>query len=288
MKLKDTVNAFVLVATVGVLYVPAFAVVDPNSIPQKDSANFNFKYEMNVLPTADDQGGAVGPDWTVSTSGGVVSEEPAVFGGALHYKFSNEIGHYEFNNTDTGAGISFDTGYTIEIRVQTPLDPAGFDSTPPRALAVVALPGGGHNDTLGWMSTGRDHVEWADIGDPGSGKYLGNDGAADDFHIFRYVQQPGVNEFSVWRDGVLLAITSPSSPEGATTLAGADLGLGANHPLEKIAFGKEGGNWGGEVILDYIRFDTTGAFAPVPEPASLSLAAVSAVLLLGRRNRKVN
>ena len=42
----------------------------------------------------------------------------------------------------------------------------------------------------------------------------------------------------------------------------------------------------GAVDIDYIRWDTTGAYAPIPEPATMAILAVGGVVALVRRNRK--
>ena len=44
---------------------------------------------MNVLPTADNQGGAAGPDWTVGAGSGETGGPPSVSGGIMTVNFTH-------------------------------------------------------------------------------------------------------------------------------------------------------------------------------------------------------
>jgi len=93
------------------------------------------------------------------------------------------------------------------------------------------------------------------------------------FHTYRLTTAGDSGPLNLYVDG---------SPTPATSFAG--IAAGTN----RLAFGDLGGNEGGEVVWDYLRWTNTGAIAPeVPEPSMLSLAGVASVALL-RKRRAVN
>ena len=92
----------------------------------------------------------------------------------------------------------------------------------------------------------------------------------DDYHTFRIAKEPGLLEFSLWRDGVLVA---------ENLVSGAD-------SLNRLILGDIGGGWGAGISVDYLRF-TEGAFAPteIPEPATILLIGLGALCLIPRKRR---
>lgn len=89
-----------------------------------------------------------------------------------------------------------------------------------------------------------------------------------EFHVYRVAWDPDAAKYSFWIDGKL-----ESSDIDAPGSASKQLLLGDT----------SGSRYSGQVSLDYIRWDTSGAFSPVPEPASLGLLGTGALLMLGRR-----
>ncbi len=220
------------------MLVPAVAA-KAAIVSTKDSSLFNFKYEMDVSPDADNQGGGAGPDWAFS---GAAST--SVGGGIFTMTTS---GVFEVVNTDTAAGLSFATGYTMEIRARV-LDEGAFE----RAITVFGGPSPA-GSAPAWMTLGKSQVRFNDSGSNSSGTQLSTASNSDSFHIFRVAQEPGGGAYSVWRDGILLS----------ETLLG---NVGNASGTVKVDFGDFGGDWGGTTEIDYFRFDTSGAYAPVPEP----------------------
>ena len=83
----------------------------------------------------------------------------------------------------------------------------------------------------------------------------------DGFHVVRGAVEGGTNLTTVWLDGVKVIDAQPSNTFVASE-------------------GGWVGRWGaqtrgGATTIDYLRFDTTGAFAPVPEPSTAVLMAVA-------------
>jgi len=223
----------------------------------KESDNFNFKYEMNVAPEFDDQGGAAGADWVLNNAGTAVR---SVSGGVL--TMITEPGadptSFHYTNDDTGALLDFATGYTVEMKVRV------VSSANVHATSIVAFPGSPNNDQMGWAMIDAGGQGWGNNGGDGSDIPLGNDDNTDDFHVIRFAQEPNTGTFSFWRDEVLLDQALPGD-DFLVTIAPVPFAT-----MERIGFGDQGGSWSGEVQIDYFRFDTTGAFCPVecPTPAT--------------------
>lgn len=264
MNQKALAIALILMTTIAAsLSRPARA------IPLRDSSLFNFKYEMNALPTADDQGGAAGADWTTG-SNGQSGGPPSAGGGIMNMNFTDATQYFEFNNGDTGL-LDWSTGYTMEIRAKLLTTPAKWN------FSIIALPGLGHNDSLPFLHVGKSTMNW---GEGGAGDFQIDGSANDDglFHTFRIAAEPSADIFHIYRDGVEI---------GLGPLPGARHDLGGLG-LRKIAFGDEGDVWQGSTDVDYFRFDTTGAYAPtpVPEPTTLALTLAGLLGLAGMMWRK--
>lgn len=75
-----------------------------------------------------------------------------------------------------------------------------------------------------------------------------NDNNDDDFHVFRIVNLPNSNLYKIWRDGDLIG----------------DNLQGDDSAQNRFWFGDWSGRPGGGV-LDYLRWDTSGAYAPVTD-----------------------
>lgn len=237
------------------LWLSAALVANATIITTKDSSDFDWKYEMDVLPNADDQDGDLAGDWQaasgVSVAGGILTQPSGNVVGALAYVGSNLIWDNSFNQND---------GWTIEARIKV------LSQLPLTAAATNILghfAGATHEGRLNIGATGQrmgNNFVFETIGS-------GTEDNTDDFHVFRMALSPGgENKYSVWRDGALLLDEAPSV---------AAPGPGENATW--VYFGDLGSAWGGEVQYDYFRL-TSGAFAPVPEPSSIAL--VGSLLLL--------
>jgi len=220
----------------------------------KQSDDFNYKYEMTVAPEFDNQGGDGNADWVLNNAGTAVR---SVADGVLTMITvpGADPSSFHYTNDDTGALLDFATGYTVEMRVRV------VSSDNIHATSMVALPGSPNNDQMGWNMIDAGGQGWGNDGiADGTDIPLGTDDNTDEFHVFRFAQEPNTGTFSFWRDEVLLDQTLPGD-DFLVTIAPVPFAT-----QEKIGFGDMGGAWSGEVQIDYFRFDTTGAFTPVEPP----------------------
>ena len=91
-------------------------------------------------------------------------------------------------------------------------------------------------------------------------------------HTFRLAYDSGDNAISLWRDTVLLTDSIvPSNPGGGPRLILGDccssLGAGNNFTVEAFSY------------------DTSGAFAPIPEPGAAALLGLGGLALIFRRRK---
>lgn len=213
----------------------------------KDSADFNHKYEGDVAPV---------PNYTEV---GTFQLAPTTDGDIMSFR----TGFGPYLGSDDWNGANAPDGYTIEIRARIGTD---FAEGARGALALYTGIGGTTGDLIG---IGQSSVKIL-----AHGEILvdTNDNTAD-FHTFRvaFDHVGSVWPYTIYRDGVLL----DSWPNGG------------NWATESLWIGSGGSIYGGPTVeVDYIRWDDTGAFAPIPEPASLALLGVGSLLLATARRRR--
>ena len=244
-----------------VLVAMAIACTANAALTQKASADFDYKYEMDYMPTdvanvdLDSNGSAdfelVSVGTSTWTASGGVSTMTGPTADTLFIK-SNLAPHLWPGKT------TFANGSTLEFSVQ------------------VTATSGSRGTFAAWTSTGSSTTKASanlsttqELWDDTASTLVGNHDNSDGFHVFRVVQQPNVNTYSMWRDGVLLSDSLAGVASGADT----------------IIIGAVGNKWGGTAVFDYIRL-TPGAYAPVPEPSTLALLLAGLVGLLAYAWRK--
>lgn len=223
-------------------------------LAQKDSSAFNWKYEMDPRPDNQDLDLNSTPDFRMSGSdysftGGVLT----IGGAGLASDQAGQI---------MQAQMTYAAGFTAEVRLKV-LTSTGSNG------ALTMDPAVGYGD---FYSFGSNQTLWGSSVGGTAKQVLDSNDNSDAYHVFRLAQLPNTNSFSAWRDGVLL---------GSGLVGGFDFG-GAYFRL-----GNEGSVWAGTAEVDYLRL-TSGAWAPVPEPSTLTLlvAGLFGLLAYAWRRRK--
>lgn len=252
--------ALVLALTSGVAAVAA-------PVATKDAADFNFRWDFNGATTAENYDrynnttGAAGGDGTNDWL-----TQPAPTGGAI------TVTNGSMSNTYWGsaaglAAINTTTGYTIEHRVKAApvlgLNGLSIDAGIGTGLAAVAFK---YTDStkeslaVYWSLTGASGSPLATVD-------------ADEFVTVRIVATPNASDaveqldYSVYINGALV---------------GDNLSRVHSSTARRFLLGDVGSGDLGQLTIDSTAY-TPGAFAPVPEPASMALLAAGAGLVLGRR-----
>ncbi len=156
------------------------------------------------------------------------TDEP---GQTLSYQVGTILPATSESPTWWSAHADAEKGYTVELRVRALTGPYRFSF-------IASLANAEADDEV--LSIEESATLW--------GRQVLNREPNDDaFHTFRLVREPGANRYQLWRDGEQI---------------GRDL-KGNGSYEDRFWFGDWGGKPGGG-ILDYLRWDTTGAYRPTP------------------------
>jgi hypothetical protein len=229
----------------------AAAIVFGASYAQSAPAPFDYGYEADALPESSTPSWNRYFDGDVSVSGGILTvTTPGTHGGSdPDFSEIRLLG---------GSGQPWDTtgaGTTVEVKVKTDYNVSGHSW----AGSILIDTG-----VRRWhMLIGEGYI--TDNAGGGDFPIVTNDA----FHTYRFVIADETNgPLDMYVDGN----TTPTNSWG-----------GAGSVSSRIAFGDLGNSDQGQVQWDYVRWTNDGAYAPVPEPASLSLMALGALALRRRR-----
>ncbi|MBR0057663.1 MAG: hypothetical protein IJP66_10070, partial [Kiritimatiellae bacterium] len=228
----------------------AYAPLDPNDKSRlKASTDFATQYEM-----ADDDAristSANASDWTISgqsgatisKSGGLLSVVP---NGKQTYWLSSDLAWKDV--------VTVDTAFTVDFSAK--INSCTIDGGDRTLQFWVGTP-----RATGNVIIGMNHVYWQVSKAMNDNILLDSSDNSDGKHVFR-VSYDGATRhgFTVWRDGVKIG----ENLVDLTTYNGASFSF--------ARFGIPGSTSGGAFDIDYIRWDTTGAYEWKDPPAAFTI-----------------
>ncbi len=219
------------------------------ALEQKDSADFDYKYEMSVLPTeaSEDQDGGGKADFkhnnNTANNTSWLSLGTGAYAGTI--KMAMKSNDYLISAADSGSDgdgwrstvAKSDEGYTVEVKLKVESVEANKSDG---ACALTCS----HNvkNVNAQLKFYAARINWG-------GNTLKEMDTTDRFHTYRIVHIATKNEFYVYVDGTLVGdmCTNAFSYNAAA--------------LNRLILGAAGGNYAGTVHVAYLRF-TKGAYAP--------------------------
>ena len=235
--MKTKVASILSTATAAVAVFTGFA-----DLECKDSSKFDYKYDMIVLPSAQnlDNDGAV--DFTLS------DKSKFSLGTGVNYG-SMQIdaldgSKFLMSGADAGSeggawrnsGISKSTGYTVETRLKI------TDTTGAQAGVIVV--NASVDDTVNaWLKFWAGSIWW--------GETQIHNVDTTVYHTYRIVREAGSSVHSVYVDGTLVASNLGN-------------GLSYSSPLKRLLVGSPGGTYKGKAQVMYVRFQKGGYAPPTP------------------------
>ena len=255
--MSPTLKAILLV--VALFALPgqrAFGVITP-----KPSDLFPNKYEMDNVAQGVDPNASTS-QWTFFTN--TTPSSASLSGGSLNLN----TGIAAARRWTATSSASHSVGSTIEIRLR--VDSASDDQTAvPFAADRAFQLRLGDNNEAGILEIGLNHTYWRGSSAPSSTLTLNVDSNSDGMHVFRIAQDANSSLYSVWRDDELI---------GSNLVTGFAA-------LDSV-FGDNTGNYGGTGAFDYVRYDYTGGFGPIPEPSCALLLGLGGLLVWRRRAQR--
>ena len=222
-----------------VAMITGVAVAD---LPRLDSSRFDYKYDMIVMPSAQnlDDDGAV--DFILSDSS-KFSLGTGVNYGSVQIDTSDG-GKYLLSGADAGSaggawrnsGVSAAAGYTVETRLKV-------TSTTGAQAGVIVLNASVDDTTNAWLKFWGGSIWW--------GETQIHNVDTTVYHTYRIVREAGSKLHSVYVDGALVAF---------------NLGNGFSYsaPLKRLLIGSPGGTYKGKAQMMYVRFHKGGYAPPIP------------------------
>lgn len=207
--------------------------------PRKSSSDFPIQYEMSSSDNRISTTGNTG-DWTISgTSDVTISKE----NGLLSVVPSTGKQPY-WRTTDSAwkTEVTENTAFTVDVSAK--INSCTIASGDRTLQIWAATP-----RAIGNLIIGENHVYWQVTSSMNDNILLDSNNNTDGKHVFRITYDGATRHgFTVWRDGVKIG----ENLVDLTTLSAASYTF--------VRFGIPGSTSGGAFDIDYIRWDTTGAY----------------------------
>ena len=223
--------------------IAAAAIANASAdIQRLNSAQFDYKYDMIVLPSTQNLDNDGAADFTLSDAN-KISLGTTVNYGSLVID-TTDGGKFLLSGADAGSaggawrnsGISAATGYTVEARLKI------TDTTGAQA-GIIVLNASVDDKVNAWLKFWAGSIWW------GETQIHSVDATA--YHTYRIVREAGSNVHSVYVDGELVA-------------SGLGDGFSYSSPLKRLLVGSPGGTYKGKAQVAFIRFHKGGYAPPVP------------------------
>ena len=233
----------------------AYAPPAPNDKSRrKASTDFPVQYEMKSDDTRISTSGNTS-DWTKGGSGATIEKS----GGLLSVTMSSKVQAY-WQTTDNvwKNVVTPQTPFTVDFSVK-------INNSLVNDRAIILMTG--TSGPVGSLYVGAGSVSWQIDGSMGNNIVLDTSDNTDSFHVFRITYDGATRHgFTVWRDGIKI---------GECLVDCTNYYNYSNNALGIVRFGvaSSGNNatHGGSFDIDYIRWDTTGAYdwKEPPKPFTL-------------------
>ena len=218
------------------------AISAASGITALDSSQFDYKYEMDALPTTQNLDGDGAYDFTanegtkVSLGTGVNIASITIDASAANTFLMSGAAAGSAGGAWQNSGISAATGYTVEARLRI-TSTAG-------AQAGAFVVNASVDDTVNaWLKFWSGSVWWGET-------QIGSVDATA-YHTYRIVREAGSSTHSVYVDGALVA-------------SGLGSGFSYSSPLKRLLVGSPGSTYRGKAQIAFIRFHKGGYAPPVP------------------------
>ena len=205
---------------------------------RKASTEFKTKYEMDandprILPDTS------ASDWTINgASGAIISKDSGILS-------VNPNGKQTFWTTTDSAWkneVTANTAFTVDFSLK--INTCVQDNGDRTLLIWCASP-----RATGVLLVGKNHTYWQTTQSMNDNILLDESDNHSSKHVFRISYNGATkNGFTVWRDGVKIGDMLPYNPNFTKPA------------YNFISFGRRGTTINGAFDIDYIRWDTTGAY----------------------------